>query len=193
MNKAAVFLDRDGVLMEDDPNYITAPARVRLLAGAAAALKRLNEAGVPTIVVSNQGAVGRGFIDEEGLAGINGQLAELLAGAGAHIDAGYYCLYHPKGATGVYDRFRPWRKPAPGMLLQAARDWNLDLARCFLVGDRETDMAAARAAGCAAIATITGPHSGDMAQWKTQPDFACGGLLEAVEWILPRLYRGGRS
>ncbi len=153
----AVFLDRDGVLIEDSPNYITRVDQVRLLPGAAEATRELNDVGFKVVVVTNQSAVARGLVTEEGVENIHAYLRRLLAQeSGARIDKIYYCPFHPDGTVPQYAKPSDRRKPRPGMLLDAARDLGIDLRRSYLVGDRESDMIAAKEAGCRAIAVLTG-------------------------------------
>ena len=140
----AIFLDKDGTVLEDVP-YNVDPARMRLAPGAGAGLRLLQQAGYRLIVVTNQSGVARGFYSEAAVKLFNSHLQELLKAEGAHIDAFYYCPHHPDGKIKELAIRCHCRKPQPGMLEQAARDWPIDLARSFLIGDKDDDMAAARA------------------------------------------------
>lgn len=184
--KAAVFLDRDGVLIEDSPSYITRLDQVRLLPGAAEATRKLNNAGFKVVVVSNQSAVARGLVSEEGVEKIHTHLRRLLAdAAGARIDRIYYCPFHPDGTVPQYAKPSNRRKPQPGMLLDAARDLGIKLNCSYLVGDKESDMIAARKAGCKAIAVLTGPNKTNPGKWRVgRPHYVAASLLEAVGRIL---------
>jgi D-glycero-D-manno-heptose 1,7-bisphosphate phosphatase len=184
--KAAVFLDRDGVLIEDSPNYITRVDQVILLPGVAEATRKLTDAGFTVVVVTNQAAVARGLVTEEGVETIHAHLQQLLAqAAGARIDKIYYCPFHPEGTVRRYARASDRRKPAPGMLLDAARDLGIRLYRSYLVGDKESDMIAAKEVSCKAIAVLTGPDATNVANWDVgRPDFVAADLPEAVDWIL---------
>jgi D-glycero-D-manno-heptose 1,7-bisphosphate phosphatase len=169
---AAVFLDRDGTInagarSEDD--YITAPDELRLLPGSAAAIARLNEAGIPVAVVTNQRGIARGRMSEADLAAVHARLDELLAAQGARIDRYYHCP-HDRGECDC-------RKPAPGMLLQAARDLGVDPADAAMVGDRDGDVEAGRAAGALTIGV--GPLARDVG-----PDHWAGDLSAAVDLLL---------
>jgi D-glycero-D-manno-heptose 1,7-bisphosphate phosphatase len=149
--RPAVFLDRDGTLIEE-VGHLGDPDGVLLLPGAAQALRRLAGAGFALVVASNQGGVARGLFTEEDIRSVNRRAAELLASAGAPPIAGWYwCPHHPE-FTGPCD----CRKPAPGMLKRAARDLDLDLGRSWMVGDHPVDAGAARAAGARAIVVRTG-------------------------------------
>jgi len=145
-----VFLDRDGVLIHD-VGYPRDPERVRLLDGAAAALARLRQWGFALVVVSNQSGVGRGLVTAGEARRVHDRMTADLAAQGVALDAAYYCFHAPEDGCEC-------RKPSPGMLLQAARELNLDPARSFLVGDKAIDVEAGRRAGCRTI-VLTGPAS----------------------------------
>lgn len=146
--RPAAFLDRDGVLIEDT-GYPHDPAQVRWVPGSRAAVKRLNEACYYVFVVTNQAGVAQGFYPEAQVAVLHSWMAERLAEAGAHIDAFEHCPHHPNAALPEYRRDCRRRKPAPGMIEDLLAGWPVDTARSFLIGDRPTDLAAAKAAGIA--------------------------------------------
>ena len=148
--RPAVFLDRDGTVIED-PGYVRDPGQVRLLAGVAEALRDLRAAGYALVVVTNQSGVARGYLDEIGLAAIHDRMRVLLAANGARLDGLYYCPYHPEGVVEAYRKESDWRKPGSGMLLQAARDLGIDLGRSWMIGDSPRDIQAGRGAGCRTV------------------------------------------
>ena len=139
--RPAVFLDRDGTIIEDT-GYIADPDTVRLLPGAATAIGRLNRAGLPAIVVTNQSGIARGLLDESAYQAVARRLETLLATGGARLDADYHCPHHPD-FTGTCE----CRKPGPLLYRRAAADHGLDLARSWWVGDRERDVVPAERFG----------------------------------------------
>jgi len=146
LRRPAVFLDRDGVLNLDD-NYVHRPDQVRWIDGAIEAVRWLNDAGYYVFVVTNQAGVARGFYGEEDVRGLHGWMQGELRRAGAHVDAFEYCPYHPEGTVEAYRRVSEFRKPGPGMILKLKQAWAIDEAKSFLIGDRESDLQAAAAAG----------------------------------------------
>jgi D-glycero-D-manno-heptose 1,7-bisphosphate phosphatase len=140
--RQALFLDRDGVLIEDR-HFLRDASEICLIPETVAALQRLQEHYV-LIVASNQSGIGRGYFDATTVNRVNLAMAAQLSTAGVRLDAVYYCPHVP-------DDNCTCRKPAPGMLLHAAADWKLDLPKSLLVGDRSTDLAAGEAAGVASF------------------------------------------
>jgi len=144
--RPTAFLDRDGVL-NVDRGYPHKPEDLELMPSAAAAVGLLNAAGYRVIVVTNQSGVARGFFPESAVQVFNAHLREVLQQQGARIDAFYYCPHHPDGTVEGLAIHCACRKPKPGLLEQAARDWPIERGRSFLIGDKDDDMAAARAFG----------------------------------------------
>ncbi|MHC4071411.1 MAG: D-glycero-alpha-D-manno-heptose-1,7-bisphosphate 7-phosphatase, partial [Planctomycetota bacterium] len=134
MPDKAIFLDRDNTLVED-PGYISDPDQVKLLDGVAEALVELKALGYKLIVVTNQSAVARGIITEEVLAEIHERLRQLLIEKNAFLDGIYYCPYHPEGVVAKYRKKSEYRKPNPGMLLEAADDMDIDLGQSWCIGN----------------------------------------------------------
>jgi D-glycero-D-manno-heptose 1,7-bisphosphate phosphatase len=156
--RPAVFLDRDGTLVEEVP-YLHDPARVTLLGGVGA-LAWLAAAGYALVVVTNQAGVARGLYDEAAVDAVHRRLAELLAGAGVRLDAVLHCPHHPEGTVPGYARRCRCRKPGPGMLEAAAARLGLDLAASYLIGNHPTDVGAAVAAGVTPLYVTTGQAAG---------------------------------
>ncbi len=151
----ALFLDRDGVIIEE-VNYLAEVGQVRLLDGAAEAIARVNRAGIPVVVVTNQAGVARGLFPEERVHEVHRHLLSLLRSRGAEVDAFYHCPHHPTAGQGSYRRECACRKPRPGLLLRAAADLALELGRSVLVGDKVSDLEAGAAAGCRTVLVRTG-------------------------------------
>ncbi|MFN7022534.1 MAG: D-glycero-alpha-D-manno-heptose-1,7-bisphosphate 7-phosphatase [Phycisphaerales bacterium] len=174
--RPAVFLDRDDTLIANRditaatpfPGDLFDPALVRLLPGVHAGLHALARAGFALVVVSNQGAVARGRCSTADVEATNARMLDLIAADnGALIDAVFYCPHHPSGSTPPFNTEHPWRKPAPGMILHAAAELNLDLSRSWMIGDAPRDIEAATRAGIAPERTILiggRPDAADFAQ-----------------------------
>ncbi len=188
--KPAVFLDRDGTINEQ-MGYINHSCRFQLLPGAAKAIKQLNDARIPVVVISNQSGLARGYFPEELLVAVHEKMNGLLAAEGAHVDGIYYCPHHPEAKE---ERFRDncnCRKPKPGLVYQASEELGLDPKKSFVVGDRWSDIKTAANCGAQSILVRTGYGRGDEQyigpQQTIQPDFKAEDLLGAVQWILNRL------
>lgn len=186
----AVFLDRDNTLIED-PGYLSDPSAVRLLPGAAEAIRRLQGADYRIIVATNQSGIARGLLDEVRLQAIHDRMRQMLAESGAVIDAIYYCPYlnGPEASVKRYRQDSDLRKPKPGMFLLAAREHGIDLAASWSVGDSARDTAAGRAAGCRTIQLGSGPDETD----ECRPDFRARTLTEAADIILTHSVPGRAS
>ena len=143
--RPALFLDRDGVIVEDT-HYLGRPEEMRMLAGAAGAIAQCNGLGVPVVLVSNQSGIARGLYDWKGFAAVQAALADALTQAGARLDAVFACAHHADGQAPFDIADHPWRKPNPGMIITAGERMKLDLARSWIVGDRASDIAAGLAA-----------------------------------------------
>jgi len=185
MGRPAVFLDRDGTIIRE-VDYLRRVEDLRLLPHAADAIRRLNQARMPVIVTTNQSGIARGILTEDDLATINDVLRKRLAARGAHIDAIHFCPHHPEIGRPPYRRRCRCRKPAPGMLLRAARELDLDLQRSFAVGDSARDLRAGRAAGCRTILVLTGygRKTRSEATGPLPADYIARDLGDAADWIL---------
>jgi D-glycero-D-manno-heptose 1,7-bisphosphate phosphatase len=180
MNKA-VFLDRDGTLIQDR-GYICSFPQVGFFPFATAAVRAMNEAGYLVIVVSNQSAVARGICSEKEIDLLHRQLQNHFKKDGAAIAAFYYCPFLADGTINGYRQDSPMRKPAPGMLLQAARDFELDLASCVMIGDKTDDILAGKASGCRTMLVRTGQGRNSEIFFQSidqRPDYIVDDLLAA--------------
>ena len=144
--RPAAFLDRDGVL-NVDRGYAYRLDDLELVPGAAEGVCCLNTAGILVVVVTNQSGIGRGYYSEADMVSFNHYLCEQLLKEGAHVDAFYFCPYHPDAAIEAYRADHPDRKPRPGMIIRAFKDLHIDPDRSFLIGDKTSDIEAAKAAG----------------------------------------------
>lgn len=195
LRRPAVFLDRDGVLIED-VNLVTRREQMRILPGVPQALAQLRGAGFRLIVVTNQPVVARGLASEEEVAELHRALDRHFRQLGAGLDAWFFCPHHPQADLPAYQAECDCRKPGPGMLLSAAAQHQLSLADSFMVGDRLTDIAAGAAAGCRTVWVQSGKHAEPLIRTaKPLPsgliaDHVCTTLAEAADWIASR---GGRN
>ena len=187
LRRPAVFIDRDGTLTEE-MGYVNHPRRVRLLPRSAEAIRRLNHAGIPAVVVTNQAGVARGYFSEDVLHAVNGAVIALLKEAGAHLDGVYVCPHHPSVGEPPFRLDCDCRKPKPGLLHRAAADLSLDLAGSTMIGDKPSDLGAGRAVGARSILVLTGYGLGEWeyrrAGFSVEPDHVAEDLLDAVEWVL---------
>lgn len=185
-NKRAVFLDRDSTLNQDS-GYTHRVEDFVLLHNVVPGLQLLRRLGFLLIVTTNQAGIGRGFFTEAQMHAFHARLHDELAKHEIELDAIYFCPFHPTAGQGEYLLDSPLRKPQPGMILQAARDFNLHLPSCYAIGDRMSDVRAGQAAGCRTI-LVTGDEQVDDEQERGEPgpDFIAQDLWEAARWIQSR-------
>lgn len=177
--RPAVFLDRDGTVIEE-VGYLGDPDGVEILPGIPQALRKLSEAGFALVLVTNQAGVARGYFTDADVRAVNGRTAELLEAEGVTLDGMYHCPHHPD-ISGPCD----CRKPAPGMLLEAAKEHSLDLQRSWMVGDHPSDAGAGRAAGARPVMVRTGHGMLPGSNHDPGPDVVVvDDLPAAVELIL---------
>jgi histidinol-phosphate phosphatase family protein len=173
MSERAVFFDRDGTLMEE-AHYCGDPRQVRVYAGVSVGLRKLKEAGFRTFIVTNQSGIGRGLITESQYRAVQRELLSQI-GEGL-IDASYFCPDTPGTPSSR-------RKPEPGMLLEAAAQWDIDLADSYTVGDKAADVECGKRAGAKTILVLTGYGR----QQVCDPDFRVTDAAQAIEMVLKRL------
>ena len=187
VSRPAVFIDRDGTLTEE-VGYVNHPSRLRLLPRSARAIRRLNEAGVAAVVVTNQAGIARGYFSEDMLHAVNDTLVSQLKDAGAHLDGIYVCPHHPREGEPPFRADCECRKPKPGLLVRAAAELRLDLRASTMVGDKASDLVPARTVGARRVLVLTGYGRGEWEHrrehFPVAPDFVAADLLDAVEWAL---------
>jgi D-glycero-D-manno-heptose 1,7-bisphosphate phosphatase len=188
-SRPAVFVDRDGCLTEE-MGYVNHVSRVRLLERSAEAVRRLNAAGIPVVLATNQSGIARGYFSAETLAAVHRELERQLAAADARLDGVYVCTHHPGAGEPPYRAACDCRKPQPGLLRRAAAELDLDLPASVMVGDKLSDVAAGHAAGAAGVLVLTGYGRGE---WEhrgagagIRPDRVVSDLLEAAQWAIER-------
>jgi D-glycero-D-manno-heptose 1,7-bisphosphate phosphatase len=179
----AIFLDKDGTLIEDVP-YNVDPALIRLMPGALQGLRVLQSAGYRLIVISNQAGVARGYFPECALEGVERTLRELLAAGGVRLDGFYYCPHHPEGTVPEYAVACHCRKPAPGMVLRAAGDHQVDLEQSWFIGDILHDVEAGRAAGCRTVLIDNNHETEWVLSYARLPHHLAADLREAACQVL---------
>lgn len=183
--RPAVFLDRDGTLIEER-GYLDRLDLLEFFPWTVDAIRLLNRAGFAAVVVTNQSAIGRGIIDEPFLARVHQAIDARLAAGRARMEAYYYCPHHPDAELEAYRQVCRCRKPQPGLVERACRDLQLDPSRSVMVGDRWLDVACGRAAGTHAVLVRTG-HGGHEEEHRppgASADAILNNLMEAVGWML---------
>ena len=183
MSAAAVFIDKDGTLIEDVP-YNVDPSRIALREGAGEALRQMQEAGFELVLVSNQSGVALGRFNESELDAVWAHLRERLHDAGVELSAIYYCPHHPEGAITEYATACDCRKPLPGMLQRAADERGIALKDSWMLGDILDDVEAGRRAGCRTVLLDVGSET----EWRSShwraPDYFASDLVAAAQYIV---------
>lgn len=180
--EAAIFLDRDNTLIENDDD-LGDPDGVHLCEGVSAGLQKLHKAGYRLVVVTNQGGVARGAYSEADVDAVHQRIAALVDETSNEvglIERFYYCPFHPEADLEEYRRDHSWRKPHPGMLIQAAHDMQLDLGRSWMIGDQSRDIQAGRSAGCRTALV----SSDENMTTEAKPTYAARTFPDVVEFIL---------
>jgi D,D-heptose 1,7-bisphosphate phosphatase len=171
MGNKAVFLDRDGTIARD-VHYCRRPEDFKLFKDVPVSIKKLNEKGYKTVLVTNQSGIARGYFSEDTLVRIHQKMKDELAAAGATIDAIYYCPHHP-------DEHCECRKPGTALFLKAAKELDIDLGHSYMVGDTPGDIEAGNTLGCKTVLVTTNDTA-----LSACPDHQANNLGEAVKWIL---------
>ena len=183
MPDRAVFLDKDGTLVQDVP-YNVDPARIELALGVPEGLRRLHAAGYRLLVISNQSGVARGYFPEEALGAVVERMRDLFTEAGVPLDGFYYCPHHPGGSVAAYAVACSCRKPEPGLIFRAASEPSLERRRSWFVGDILNDVEAGRRAGCRTILIANGHETEWILTLDRLPHYVAADLAEAAEAIL---------
>jgi D-glycero-D-manno-heptose 1,7-bisphosphate phosphatase len=185
MKNRAVFLDRDGTII-DDVGYLSSAKGIHFIKGAITAMAALKKMGFKLIVVTNQSGVARGFFPESFVAVAHARLQKLLRPRNAAVDAFYYCPHHPDGTIKKYAKKCQCRKPLTGMLKQAKKDWNIDLKQSYMIGDHAADVLLGQNGGLTSIFVQTGHGRQEMTKIKSlqkQPDYIARSIRGAAVWI----------
>jgi D-glycero-D-manno-heptose 1,7-bisphosphate phosphatase len=155
VEQVGLFFDRDGTL-NNELDYLSRPEELQLIPNAARAIREANDFGVRVFIITNQSGIARGLFTETDLAAIHTRLITMLGHEGARVDAIYYCPHHPVYGQTPYKKACNCRKPRPGMLKKAAKEFGIRLPQSFVIGDRCIDMEAGKAAGCKTALVLTG-------------------------------------
>jgi D-glycero-D-manno-heptose 1,7-bisphosphate phosphatase len=184
--KPAVFIDRDGTIL-DELGYVVPGSEIKIYPFSAPAIIKLSQAGFPVVVITNQGGIALGMYDHAFVDQTHSDLAAALAADGAEITAWYYCPHHPDGKVAEFTQVCECRKPGTKMLETAARELGLDLTQSWVVGDQWRDIELARRAGARGILVRTGYGAGLEANWPAEvarPPVVCDDLMDAADHIL---------
>ncbi len=187
--QGAVFLDRDGTIIKE-VNYLSRIQDIELLPQAAKAIAKLNQKQIPVILVSNQSGIARGKFTENFVSETHRHLQEMLKRENAHLDDFFFCPHHPKAGASPYKKVCNCRKPAPGLLYEAAARHHLDLAKSYVIGDKLIDVELALRVNGKGLLVETGHGKSEkegIAKGKIKPNFIAADLYDAVDWILQRM------
>ncbi len=183
MSAKAVFLDKDGTLIEDVP-YNVDPSLIQLTSGAIEGLQLIDAAGYQLIVITNQSGVARGYFLESALIAVEARVRQLLADAGIPLAGFYYCPHHPDGIVPEFAINCSCRKPEPGLLLRAANCHKIDLAQSWFIGDILNDVEAGRRAGCKTVLIDNGNETEwQLSPWRS-PHYKVANLAQAASAIV---------
>jgi D-glycero-D-manno-heptose 1,7-bisphosphate phosphatase len=183
VRRRAVFLDRDGTLVEES-GYLDRLERLEFFPYTVDAVRALNHAGLAVVLITNQAGVAKGMFDEQFVADTHDRISAHLLAGGARLDGIYYCPHHPDATVARYRLACDCRKPEPGLLRRAAADLDLDLTRSFVVGDRSNDVGAGRAVGARTVLVRTGYGTLAERAGGHSATFIADTLIDAVAWIL---------
>ena len=183
MSNKAVFLDKDGTLIDDVP-YNIDPDLITLSKNSLEGLKLLQDAGYLLVIVSNQAGIAYGYFEEAALTGVKNKLNALLIKYHIKLSGFYYCPHHPQGKIEVYTEKCNCRKPEPGMLFQAAKELNIDLSASWMIGDILNDVEAGNRAGCRTILIDNGNETEWILNEYRRPEIKCADINQAATYLL---------
>lgn len=186
MNRAtrAVFLDRDGVIIQEPPHYVYRPDQLHFIPGSIDAIRLLNENNFLVVIVTNQAGVAHGYYSENDVLEFHKLMKIKLEKEGAKIDGIYYCPHHPESKIEKYRLYCNCRKPKPGMLKKAEKDLNIDLKRSFMIGDTISDIHAGKSVGCKTILVLTGYGKEEIKNSHIEYDLIANDLYDVIGQIL---------
>lgn len=185
MNRA-IFLDRDGTIIEER-GYICDLSQSEIFPFAAEAVRLMKKNGFRVMGITNQSSIARGICTVSQVEGIHREITDFLAAAGAVMDRFYYCPYHVDGVVAKYRKKSDLRKPSPGMILQGAKDFDIDLSRSYMMGDDLIDIEAGKNAGCRTVLVLTGKGremKEKLAERNIKPDLIAENILTAIKEII---------
>lgn len=184
MKRKAIFLDRDGTVIRQVELLIDSK-KVRIISGVPEAIRAFNKFGFLVITISNQPVIARGIVTEDGIRAMDTMIRARLAKKGAIVEASYFCPHHPNATLLKYRKVCKCRKPAPGMLTRAIKNFNIDPKTSFMIGDAMIDVVAGKSAGLRSIHVKTGPGHGrlDAEYANVVPDYTAKDMGSAVGWI----------
>jgi D-glycero-D-manno-heptose 1,7-bisphosphate phosphatase len=188
MKDFAVFVDRDGTI-NVDVDFLSSPGQLQLIPRSAEAIRELNELEIPVVVITNQSGIARGLYSEDDLKLVHAAMDRMLKEHGAAVGHYYYCPHHPSDGIAPYVTDCECRKPKPGMLNSAAKDFGYDLKRSFVVGDKKIDMEAGRSVGAVSVQVATGYGERERLAAAGVRDHFSADLYDAVQFIKSTLNR----
>ncbi len=183
--RKCIFLDRDGTVNQE-VGYLRRLSQIEILEGAAEGIRKWNENGFLVIIVSNQSGIARGYFSLETARQINAAIVQKLEHQGARIDDVYLCPHHEEGVLPEYAIRCTCRKPLPGLIWQARDRYQIDLSQSYMIGDKESDLAAARNAGCRGILVLTGYGRKEVHKITEKPYYIAKNLDDAARMITGR-------
>ncbi len=188
----AVFLDRDGTI-NVDVDYLSSPEGVEFIPGSIDAIRELNALGVNVFVITNQSGIARGLLTESDMHAVHGAMHAAMQRHGARIDDFFFCPHHPDAVVEQYRKRCACRKPAPGMLLEAAAKYEINLQASFMIGDKFVDMQAGKAAGTVCIQVCTGYGTAERAAAEGTRDYIADDLFGAVQIVKSIIHQRRQS